>query len=342
MHRSALAAREPRGRRHRAAVRLAACLVALALLSAVAPSAGAVTPNRRRALAGASYVLAEQRANGAICAFSCVGSTADAVVSLVAARTAPGAVQDAVAYLRRQVARGAVAGIGLRAKVALAASSAGANPRAFGGANLIRSITDTERGSGRYGDAAVFDQALGMLAVQGAGGAPSAAATSWLVGAQCADGGWQYDEPSRAGDDQHCFDAVAPDPGDFFTSDSNTTSLAIQVLRSGAAVDDALAFLPTLRDGSAGWGYSQCCIATDVNSTALVIQAYVAAGVAVPDGGFTALRSSQLDCGAWPFQPGGADDLGATIGAILGILRQPLPVSPRTATTPAPDPEPCG
>jgi hypothetical protein len=322
--------------------RLAACIVVAALLATIPQSAGAITPSRQRALRGASYVVSEQRANGAICAFSCVGSTADAVLALVATRTAPGSMKEAVAYLRRQVDRGSVSGIGLIGKVAMAATAGGANPRAFGGVNLVRAITDSETGSGRYGHAAVFDQALAMLAVQAAGGTPSAQARTWLVSAQCADGGWQYDEPSAPGENQHCFDADAPEPGDFFTSDSNTTSLAIQVLRNGGAVDDALAFLPTLRDGSDGWGYSQCCTATDVNSTALVIQAYVAAGTTVPDGGFAALRRSQLGCGAWPFQPGGSADIGGTIGAILGILRQPLPVSPRSATTPPPAFEPCG
>jgi hypothetical protein len=321
--------------------RLGACAVAVALLAATPQTAGAVTPNRQRALVGASYIVSQQRANGAVCAFSCVGSTADAVLALVATRTAPGPVKDAVAYLRRQVERGHVVGIGLRAKVAMAAVAGGANPRAFGGLNLVRTIIDAEGGNGRYGGAAVFDQALAMLALEGAGAAPSATARRWLTAAQCDDGGWQFDEPSATEDDVHCYDASAPAPGDFFTSDSNTTSLAIQVLRNGTDVDEAFAFLPTLRDGTAGWGYSQCCTATDVNSTALVIQAYVAAGAAVPTGGFATLRRSQLDCGAWPYQPGGDADIGGTIGAILGILRQPLPVPPRSATTPVPAPEPC-
>jgi hypothetical protein len=262
-------------------------------------------------------------------------------MALVAARTAPADMKEAVAYLRRQVERGKVTGLGLRAKVAMAAEAGGANPRAFGGVNLVRAITDLEGVDGHYGDAAVFDQALAMLALRGAGTEPSAAAVSWLEAAQCDDGGWQYDAPSSPADDQHCFDAAAPDPGDFFTSDSNTTSLAIQVLLTGGDVDEAFSFLPTLRDGDAGWGYSQCCAATDINSTALVIQAYVAAGVAVPAGGFATLRQAQLDCGAWPYQPGGGADIGGTIGAILGILRQPLPVAPAGATAPVPAPKAC-
>ena len=318
-----------------------ACVLALALVTVAPQAAGAITPNRQRALEGASYVVSEQRANGAICAFSCIGSTADAVVALVAARTAPGVVKDALAYLRRQVERGHVSGLGLRAKVAMAAVAGGANPRAFGGVNLVRSITDVEGVDGRYADAAVFDQALAMLALRGAGTDPSAEATDWLEAAQCDDGGWQYDAPSAPSEDEHCYDAAATDPADFFRSDSNTTSLAIQVLRTGADVAEALAFLPTLRDGTAGWAYTPE-FTTDVNSTALVIQAYVAAGVEVPSGGFATLRQAQLDCGAWPFQPGGPDDIGGTIGAILGVLRQPLPVSPRSATSPVPAPQPCG
>lgn len=320
--------------------RLRACLMALVVVSTVPQAAGAITANRQRALEGSSYVAGEQRANGAICAFSCIGSTADAVTALVAARTAPGVVKNALAYLRRQVESGHVKSVGLRAKVAMAAEAGGANPRAFGGVNLVRAITNAEGVDGHYGGAAVFDQALAMLALKGAGTVPSAAAASWLEAAQCDDGGWQYDAPPSASDDQHCFDSSAPDPGDFFTSDSNTTSLAIQVLRSGTDVDQALAFLPTLRDGTAGWGYSQG-YPTDINSTALVIQAYVAAGVSVPSGGFAALRTSQLDCGAWPYQPGGSDDIGATIGAILGILRRPLPVPPLSATSPLPSTQPC-
>lgn len=306
--------------------RCVGALVATAVLTVgVAPAAGALIIKRERALYGAAYLVSQQRASGAICAFSCVGSTADAVVSLVTARTNAG-LRDAVDYLRLQTSRGNVVGIGLQAKVAMAAVARGRNPRAFGGVNLVRAITKTEGGDGHYGDAAVFDQALAMLAVRAAGASPSAAARSWLASAQCGDGGWQYDEPSGPGDDQHCFDAGAPAPGDFFTTDSNTTSLAIQVLQSGPEVDRALSFLPTLRDGSDGWGYSQCCTSTDINSTSIVIQAYVAAGQSVPAGAFGTLKTSQLDCRAWPFQPGGAADVGATIAAIPGILGQPLPV----------------
>jgi hypothetical protein len=328
--------------------RLAACALVAALLAVVPQAAGAVTANRQRALDAAGFLASEQRPNGAICAFSCQGSTADAVVSLVAARTGGPVVRKALGYLKRQVESGGVAGAGLEAKTVMAAVAGGANPRAFGGENLVAALKAAEGGDGHFGDAAVFDQALVMLALRAADVAPSAAAASWLEAAQCGDGGWQYDLPPGPGDDEHCFDATAHDPDDYFTTDSNTTSLAIQVLRSGTAVDDGIAYLDVVRDETyGGWGYSSpCCTQTDTNSTALVIQAYAAAKADLPAGAFIALKRLQLDCGAWAFtwdapgDPGNADP-GATIGGILGILQQPLPVRELTPILPLPAPVSC-
>jgi hypothetical protein len=328
--------------------RLAACaLVAASLVVVVPQTAGAVTAVRQRALDAAGYIASQQRPNGAICAFSCPGSTADAVVSLVAARTGGPVVRKALGYLKRQVEAGNITDLGLEAKTVMAAAAGGAGARDFGGVNLVAALKATEGGNGHFGDAAVFDQALVMLALRSVGVEPSAAATAWLRAAQCGDGGWQYDLPAGSGDDEHCFDASAPDPGDFFTSDSNTTSLAIQVLHSGTAVNDGLAFFGTLHDATyGGWGYSQCCTQTDTNSTALVIQAFAAAGAPLPSGGFAALKQLQLGCGAWPYtwdapgDPGNAD-IGATIGGVLGILRQPLPVGALAPAFPLPAPVSC-
>jgi hypothetical protein len=52
--------------------RLVACLVALAVVSAVPQTAGAISRSRQRALEGSSYIVGQQRATGAICAFSCI------------------------------------------------------------------------------------------------------------------------------------------------------------------------------------------------------------------------------------------------------------------------------
>src|SRR2546429_193660 len=62
-------------------------------------------------------------------------------------------------------------------------------------------------------------------------------------------------------------------------------------------------FFTTLRDPQhGGWSYSGSFIATDANSTALVLQAYASALIPVPLGGLIALRKLQhRACGAWAY-----------------------------------------
>lgn len=315
------------------------------LLVAVPTSAFAAT-DATRADRGLGYIASRQKANGSIPAFSPVGSTADAVLAAVAVGKGRGVVKDALGFLSRQVEAGKVSTVGLQAKVVLAVSASGRDPRAFGGTNLVAAIRTTISG-GRFGTAAVFDDALATLALMSAGLKPSIAVTDWLRTAQCPDGGWAYDEPYNAStDDASCYDGT---PGDFFTSDSNTTSYVVQALEAakrGTFEADPFAYFDTVRDAKkGGWSYSGSFIATDANSTALVLQAYAAAGEPVPSGGRTALRALQYPtCGAWAYTyDGGArgvPDVGATIGAIPGLLLQPLPFSGPVVGPVAPTP-PC-
>jgi hypothetical protein len=81
-----------------------------------------------------------------------------------------------------------------------------------------------------------------------------------------------------------------------------------------------------------GWSYDLSFVSTDANSTALVLQAYAAAHVAAPKGGLAALRDLQYPgCGAWAYSWSGTSlgppDIGATIGAIPGLLLDPLPIA---------------
>jgi hypothetical protein len=303
-----------------------------ALLLAVPASAMAAT-DLGRAERGLGYIASRQKANGSVPAFSPIGSTADAVLAAVAVGQGRGVVKDALGYLSRQVTAGKVDGIGLRAKVVLAVTAAGRDPRAFGGTNLVAALRSAISG-GRFGTAAVFDDALATLALEGAGLKPSLSVTDWLRNAQCPDGGWAYDEPyNPSTDDASCDDGT---PGDYFTSDSNTTSYVVQALEAAnrATFDaDPFAFFDTVRDDArGGWSYSAGFIATDANSTALVLQAYAAAGDPVPAGGRTALRVLQYpNCGAWAYSYDGGvrgtPDVGATIGAVPGLLLKPLPFS---------------
>jgi len=315
---------------------VAALLAAVLALGSTLPSQAALSASDRAERA-AGYIASKQRPNGAIPAFSPVGSTADAVVSLVAAGVGRPTIDRALDYLERKVRRDKVEGVGLQAKVVLAVVAAGGDPRRFGGTNLVRAIRTMEQPDGRLGaTTAVFDQALGILALVAAGRTPSDASLAWLADAQCGDGGWQYDEPAGPGDDEHCSSGASDD---YFTSDTNTTGMAVMALEAAggpAPAADPVAFFDALQDPDhGGWGYTWGYQTTDANSTALVIQAYAALGVELPSGAMHALRSLQyLRCGAFAFtfNPDGSrtgPDLGATIGAVPGLLREPFPITGR-------------
>jgi hypothetical protein len=317
-------------------LRGAASVVLICSIASAAPAHAATTrTDRQRAFAAGRYLVASQSPNGSFAGFSPVGSTADAVLDLVALGRGTTPLRDALGFLRRQVRKGDVDTIGLQAKVALAVDAAGGDPTSFGGTDLLSEITDTYRPSGRFGAAAVLDQALAILALRSAGVALNLKAATWLANAQCPDGGWQYDRPYRAGEDRHCIDRSTPN--DFFGSDSNTTAYAIMALQGLATpAHDPFAFLDGIRDrrpgpGRGGWGFTWGFRTTDANSTALVLQAYAAAGTAVPLGGVAALRRLQYPCGAvaysWRKGARTGRDLGAAIGAILGFLHVPLPVT---------------
>jgi hypothetical protein len=315
------------------------------LLLAIPSTAFAAT-DATRAERGLGYIASRQKANGSIPAFSPVGSTADAILAAVAVGKGRGVVKDALGFLSRQVEAGKITTVGLQAKVVLAVSASGRDPRAFGGTNLVAALRGTISG-GRFGTAAVFDDALATLALMSAGLKLSIAVTDWLRTAQCPDGGWAYDEPyNGATDDASCYDGT---PGDFFTSDSNTTSYVVQALEAAKRAtfgDDPFAYFDTVRDAKkGGWSYSSSFIATDANSTALVLQAYAAAGAPVPAGGRIALRALQYpSCGAWAYAYDGAmrgaPDVGATIGAVPALLLEPLPFTGPVVGPIAPTP-PC-
>jgi hypothetical protein len=313
--------------------RVAILLCSLVVVLATSGSAVAGIGNQTRAERAIGYLRSKQAPNGSIVAFSAIGSTADAVLAIVAAGVAPRVLDEAVDYLRRKVAAGRVDGIGLKAKVVLAVVAADGKPRRFGGRNLVRQIRRAAGPDGHFGSAPVFDQAHAVLALIGAGADLPTDATQWLLDGQCPDGGWAFDAPyDAANDDEHC----VSDPADFFSSDTNTTSYVVQALEAAgdpAWTDDPFAFFDTARDPDhGGWAYSTAFLATDTNSTALVLQAYAAAALDSPAGGLAALRSLQYRrCGAWAYAHDGdlkgVPDVGATIGAVPGLLLDPLPIT---------------
>jgi hypothetical protein len=322
-------------------------VIAASVASLLLMSAGAsALPRSYRARHALRYIVRHQADNGSIVAFSPVGSTADAVLAMASARRGPFQMNRALHYLGHHVAE--ANSIGLKAKVIIAAVAGGQHPRHFGGTNLVRKIKRSERPNGHYGkDRSVIDQALAILALAAAPRAhPAHRAAIWLAHAQCPDGGWQFDAPYDPGSDsRHCHDRAG---GDFSRSDTNTTAYAEQAIAVSLAMPPPLkaspfAYFRSLRDPiKHGWGYDQNNTLTDANSTALVLQAYAAAGIHHPRQAMRALRKLQYRsaCGKhFPFafafswtksRAGGlkrtGPDIGATIGAALGLLKQPLPV----------------
>jgi hypothetical protein len=285
------------------------------MVAGTVPAASAQTDTRRARLASSYVAFRQHGDDGRMPGFSPAGSTADAVLALVAARRGPRAIRRALDFLESQV--GEITSVGLLGKVAMAAVAGGRNPRDFGGRNLVTAITTAQQPDGRYGDdqsdpfIGVVSHALAMLGLSAAGQAVPANAARWLVEAQCPDGGWQQDAPhDPTTENEHCFDADA----DFdTTSDANTTSYAVQALEAAdvpGIVPDEDPFGPSGYFASArdrvrgGWRFSHRRffagqrVWTDANSTALVLQARAAAGKGLPRGGMRALRRLQYQlCG---------------------------------------------
>jgi hypothetical protein len=331
-------------------LRLAVVVTAMSVLAGSA-SAGVTRSDKTNARQASRYLVTHQAPSGEFPGG--LGTTADAVVSLVAARRAPGAITKALNHVEERASE--VAAVGLKAKVVLAAVAGGRDPRSFGGRDLVAELVAAEREGGRIGEGTpVFDHALAMLALVGAESMPSDASARWLASAQCPDGGWQYDEPWSESDDRHCRSGA---DDDWFRSETDATSYAIQALQVHPATDslrrNPFRFLRETRDPiKKGWGYSPDFSLTSANSTSLVLQAFEAGGRTFPKGAKRALRDLQYRrCSkgragfafTWEPKEGGGyrrsgADLFATIDGIRGLLERPLPIRYRSVTLPAPRP----
>ncbi|MBX0330637.1 terpene cyclase/mutase family protein [Oscillochloris sp. ZM17-4] len=306
---------------------LAALAIAAALLAGLAPPAARAQTSAPRAAASAlAWARAQQQADGGFPGFG-PGDTADVVFALVADGQDPAGVtkggKSPLDYLEAQAAAYvASGGVSAAAKLALAATAAGADPASFGGENLLAAIGKSyDPASGQYG-ADVFGHALALLAIRSAGATPPALALDRLAGLQLDDGGWSFDGTAATG------------------SDTNTTSLALQALvgqpQAGAVRAKALAYLRSQQNSDGGFPYSQSSPYghdSDANSTANVIQALVALGqdpAAFTNGGkgpVDALVAMQNPGGAMRYQSALPDDNAlATYQSIAALLGKAFPL----------------
>jgi hypothetical protein len=273
------------------------------------------------------WVRAQQQADGSFPGFG-PGETADALQAFVAAQAdlaslAKGSATP-VGYLEAQ-AKSYATSPSAAAKLTLGAVAAGADPTNFGGQNLLAMIgAGYDPKTGQYGPD-VYGHALALLAIRSVGAQPPLPAIQRLVAAQLPDGGWSFDGTEATG------------------SDTNTSGLALQALAGQRQADGtrgkALAYFASQQNTDGGFPYSQTSQFgndSDANSTALAIQAIIAAGEQPTasrwtKGGKTPidlLISLQNASGALRYQAALADDNAlATYQAVPALLQKSLPVT---------------
>jgi hypothetical protein len=234
-------------------------------------------------------------------------------------------------YLSTQTASACASagGCGLLIQAVIAAHL---NPRAFGGANLLTLLKGFYHpATGVYGDGEAFTQSLAVQGLVAAGRPVPAAAIHHLVAAQDSDGGWDFllikDDPNAG--------------TDFDSSDTNSTAMVLMALNAaGTRGHDAaaLTWLHTQQDADGGFPY-QAGAGTDPDSTALVVQALIAAAQN-PDGatwaiaGHTPLASliaTQDRDGGYTFPGGSGPDVFTTAQIPPALDRASYPIECGTA-----------
>ncbi len=306
-------------------IRFLALVWALIALSGFLP-VSSVSAQNTVATDAVQWLLGRQQPDGSFPGFD-AGASADAILALAAANEAPQVRQQAAAYLATQAQSYATGSPAAAGKTVLAALAAGSDPRAFGGVDLLQTIQATYNQNGQFG-ATPTDHAYALLALAAAGQAIPPQALAAARDSQLPDGGWSYDGAEATG------------------SDTNTTALMLQALVAANAPTDirtsAVAYLRSQQNGDGGFPYSQTSSfgnASDANSTALTVQALIAAGTdpaTLAKGGNTpldALASFQNQNGAFRYQLAIPDDNDlATAQAIPALLGVPFPIT--TASVP--------
>ena len=260
------------------------------------------------------------------------------------------------AHVDQYVTSNGVDGPGQLGLLILDAAALGADPRSFGGDDLVSRLLATEQQTGpdaglfgteaQVGDYAAggYQQGLALAALAAAGvrgNGQLGSAINWLIHQQCPDGGWTSPDTAVNG--------CSGTPADQSGPDTNSTALAVEGLAAQGAAAPALshtvAFFDSAQDPDGGWSYFPNTMATpgstDPDSTALVIQALIALGVSPASPALTkgsddpvsALLSFQLtggsDAGAFFFPPAPAPaSLISTYQAVPALAGLALPFGP--------------
>jgi hypothetical protein len=307
-------------------------MVVVALLASALPALAAVDTD-----AALEYLKTQQNADGGFGSGfspeSTVGSTADVVLAIIAAGGDLAAFDQTgntpMTYLAASAP--SVATGGDLAKLIEAAIAAGENPREFGGVDSVAKLEAMLGADGKIGTEldTFVGHSLAVLALKSARRPIPAAAVDYITAAQQENGGWAWDGSAET------------------AADTNSAAFAVQALIAAgeaaggdAAIANALAYYKGIQNEDGGWPYqnpSDFGTATDANSTAVTIQALIAAGQDpaadewTPVEGSTplsALEALQNESGAFAWQAAVPDDnLLATIQALPAVAGKAFPLA---------------
>ncbi len=349
---------------------VAACAASLALLAACGPSQPggrptAQVPTQVAVARNAAGWLAKQiNAEGFVPdpsgTHANLSATAQTVLALTAANTHLSEARTAMDYLEAKadtfVNVDGADGPGQIAILILDAVELGIRPQGVD-SNLVTRLWATQQADGP--DAGLFgtetqlsddaaggyDQGLALAALAAAGSRHTdalRAAVRWLVGEQCPGGGWTLPDTAL----NSC--NGSPSRGD--GPDTNSTAMAVQGLVAQRELTPtvssaAISFLKSAQDADAGWSYypnNRPNPVTDPDSTALAIQALLAAGMSPTGAPFakhsatpvSALLSFKLasgsDLGAFYYPPAGSGaNLIATYQAVPALMELSFPWAPK-------------
>jgi hypothetical protein len=286
--------------------------------------------------AALAYLESQQNADGGFGSGfspdSTISSTADTVLAIVAIEADPASFdQDGntpITYLAANASSAASSGD--LSKLILAVIAVGENPREFGGVDSVAKLVSLIGADGRIGNETdtFVSHTLAVLALASAQRPIPDSAVAYIKAAQQEAGGWAWDGSAAT------------------AADTNTTAFAVQALIAAGeasnsdAVTLALAYYTEVQNEDGGWPYqnpSDYGTATDANSTAVTIQAIIAAGQDPAGAGWTtgegntpdaALADLQNESGAFAWQAAMPDDnLLATVQALPAVAGKAFPLA---------------
>jgi len=269
---------------------------------------------------------------------SSVGATADTVLAIVAAGEDPSTWEKngntPLSYLAAHSSE-ATTSAGNTAKAILALVAAGQDPRTFSGVDLVYALEQLLGDDGKFGGEAetLSGHCLSIMALKSVSRPVPPAAVEWLKARQIEDGTWSWNGDTTPGN-----------------GDNNSAAYAVMALiaagepADGEIISKTIAHFHNQQNADGGFPYinpSEWGTDTDSNSTAVVLQALIAAGEDPQSAAWTkdgntplsALLALQNESGAFAWQAAMPDDnFLSTIQAIPAVVGKTFPFATTTVS----------